>query len=508
MGNPLSLTRLNITKPDAGILRIVSGASVTIYDTNSDGTSPVTPAGEVSPGAVKSVLYADRDKITTKSNPLIADNQGLVEFYVDKIEIHVLVVALDGTTYGTPWYAVPYTPQETIATNYSTLQDAVNDTPEGGILRIGPGTYIVPSGGLLISKAIEIAGSGSRYTILKPFSDSSNQPVIKFLAEQAATDTGPTSVNNVYIHDLEIRGLADDPDNAPDRAVGSHGIYIAPYASGHGQRIRDVFIERVNINHMGDSGLYVTGDGGLSCVIGLRISSCQFNQNWGFGQFIKGATMVFTSSVLCSSNYLDGGRFESCNPTCFNDYYEDNCHSNDGGLTINGYNAQVSFFAGVVSVMGVTVEAFTKVTGSTFLRQPITKTGMSFNQCTGFVGGCRFYNAVLSGVVDERGIFIDNKDGKSALLVGPNQFDRLYIAVSTNSDGSSNGTVKTTVLPQRIFGGDGFITQSSGMAVTAVNSTERSAALDGAAKGQLVFNTTTNKLNVWNGSAWEVVTSV
>jgi len=108
MANLLGLNRLNIEIPDAGIIRIVSGATVTIYNTNADGTSPVTVDGTVSVGAVKSTLYADRAKVATKANPIIADSQGLIEFYTDTMEVHFLITTPSGITYGVPWFPVSF----------------------------------------------------------------------------------------------------------------------------------------------------------------------------------------------------------------------------------------------------------------------------------------------------------------------------------------------------------------------------------------------------------------
>src|SRR5437899_10452059 len=110
MSNLLNLNRLNIQIPDAGIVRVVAGAIVTVYDTMVDGTSPVTSNGDVSVGAVKSTLYANRIKSTTKSNPLIADTQGLVEFYADVTEVHILVSTPSGSVYGIPWFPVATVP--------------------------------------------------------------------------------------------------------------------------------------------------------------------------------------------------------------------------------------------------------------------------------------------------------------------------------------------------------------------------------------------------------------
>lgn len=48
------------------------------------------------------------------------------------------------------------------------------------------------------------------------------------------------------------------------------------------------------------------------------------------------------------------------------------------------------------------------------------------------------------------------------------------------------------------------------LTTTERNATTTDAAAKTASKikaGQLIFNSTTSKLNVWTGSAWEVVTS-
>ncbi len=378
------------------------------------------------------------------------------------------------------------------------LQAAVDATPEGGVLRIGAGTFTVPTGGLVISKSIEIAGAGMEEggTILVPYSVSANQPVIKVESDNAV------AILRLHIHDLQINGGAALPDNPSAKLAGSYGIDIQPDTA---QLVRSVFLERINVKRMSNAGLYVTGNGGASCVIGLRMSSCHFSQNWGDGRFIQGATLVHSESTLCASNYGRGSRFESCSPTIVNDYYEDNCHDH---TLLAGYDGQLSCYAGVVNITGTTFEDFTKVSGSTYLRQEDggngTACGLALEWVSGIVGACKFYNASQTAATTQFGIHIDNRDGKVALVVLPCMFDNCYIAIAS-SNGA--GAVKQTIFPQNAHSGDSLILGDgvTGLALLSIP-TASLGSPDSAAR-QLFHDATTNKIKFWNGTAMETITS-
>ena len=374
------------------------------------------------------------------------------------------------------------------------LQAAVDLTPVGGVLKLGPGTYTVPTGGLVISKAIEIAGSGMENTIISPFAVSANQPVIVFESGDALNDV----IKAVHLHDFQINGGAATPDNPSAVLAGCYGISIRPSAA---QVIRSVFLERLNVKLMSNKGLYVTGDGGASCCIGLRMSSCHFSQNWGDGRFVQGATLVYSENCLCASNYGRGSRFESCSPTIIGDYYEDNCH--DHTLTA-GYDGQLSCYSGVVNISGVTFEDFTKVTGSTYLRQESggsgTACGLALQWVTGVVSACKFYNAAQTAATTQFGIHVDNTEGKAALVIHPCMFDNCYIAIAATTGGPA---IKQTVFPQNAHSGDSLLLGVYGISIMG-QPTASLGTPDVTAVSQIVYDTTTNQWKGWDGAAWKV----
>lgn len=143
---PLALTRLNITKPEAGIVRVVSGAKVTVYDTMADGSSPVLEDGTVQDGAVKSVLYSDRGGVGIEDNPVITDSQGLAEFYKSSDAVHLHILAVDNTKFGIPWYQISNGGVEVGDTNinvksYPDFAQAVSAMNGNTILHVPAGDY-------------------------------------------------------------------------------------------------------------------------------------------------------------------------------------------------------------------------------------------------------------------------------------------------------------------------------------------------------------------------------
>lgn len=347
-------------------------------------------------------------------------------------------------------------PSVVLVSPFDDLQAAVNATPEGGRLLLAGGTFTVPSGGLIISRSIEIAGLGQgNGTTLRPYSTAVNQPVIKFRSDNAYTNL----MNGVYIHDLIISGGSPVPDHAPANLSGANGIEIAPDSA---QLIWNVTLERVSVYGMGDNGLYVTGNGGTSAVIGLRVLSCSFTQNWGNGMYLRGATLLETRGNLCASNYKRGAYFYEVDAHCFGDYYEDNCH--DATLA-SGYDGQVRFYAGNIAASGINVENFTNdgTAGdarSTRLYQAGTKAGISILNCSGFIGGCNIRNAVEHTDPNQWGMHIDNSAAGGtvyALTVLPNRFELCGNAIFFFTPNA-----KLTVHPQNVASGTNAITNRGG----------------------------------------------
>jgi len=168
---------------NAGIMRVISGASATIYNTKSDGTTPVTESGEVSVGAVKATIYADKLGLIVLSNPIISDAQGLIEFYAPIGNYHIGIVTVDGKTFGVPWYGhigdVTNIASFVNAKAFGAIGDGIVDdtnailaaiaaTPDGGRLHLANGIYKLATWTLqTINKVISLTGDGIGNVIVK-----------------------------------------------------------------------------------------------------------------------------------------------------------------------------------------------------------------------------------------------------------------------------------------------------------------------------------------------------
>lgn len=373
------------------------------------------------------------------------------------------------------------------------LQAAVDATPWGGTLRLGAGTFTVPSGGLVLSRGITICGESNTSTVLQAYSVAAGQPVIKIAEDASITP----NINGVHLRDLAIHGRAVDQDNAPAVLAGSYGIDIT---LDTGQLVRHVSLERLYIWRCSDDGIHVTGNGADTAVIGLRVRDCIINENWGDGAYVQGATLVHFESNLFAQNYGRGCCFESCSPNVVGDYYEGNCHS---ALLTNGYDGQLRCYAGVVNLSGLTFEAFNTETGSVYLQQQATQVGLALQTVSGSVRACKFYNAVAS--YHERGIFIDNLN-PATLEIGCNAFDGCEVAIFVVSDPSSvsSGFPRNlTILAQHIGSYSGDIRNAPGIANPYTASV--ADGLGARNEGQMIYDRSTNHLRLWSGDNWQSV---
>lgn len=250
MANLLELNRINIQIPDAGVVRVVAGATVTIYETMPDGTAAVTKDGTVSLGAVKSVLYDDRTASITKSNPLTADSQGLVEFYVDSPEVHILVSTPTGIIYGIPWFSTTSSDFVELE-SFGAVGDGVADDTlaimaahdalpsTGGRITLKQGKLYRHASQLLFTKRIEIDGTIS-------LEDQTVTPNCGFIKASTLHATGiilsgPCSKMVGVAYKGEVGNTGD-------------GIQI---------RTRSVVLRDVSVTKMGDVGIRI-GDASVS----------------------------------------------------------------------------------------------------------------------------------------------------------------------------------------------------------------------------------------------------
>lgn len=104
MANVYARLNLPVQRVDNGFMRPVAGASVYVYATLADGSSPVNSDGSVNVGATLVSLYNNRSGSISTTNPLVSDASGYISCFAQAQELHFRVVALDGTSFGMAYY--------------------------------------------------------------------------------------------------------------------------------------------------------------------------------------------------------------------------------------------------------------------------------------------------------------------------------------------------------------------------------------------------------------------
>lgn len=411
----------------------------------------------------------------------------------------LLSVALGASSY-------VVTPSAVLVDTSANLQDAIYNLPAyGGKIVLGPGIFTVPSGGLVIDRPVEIAGAGgvgttTNYgvTTLVPYSLAANQPVIRVVSGDAYTE----KVESVYLHDFAINGGAPSPQATKAVLDSSYGIRITPSST---QIVRNVVLERVYVTHMSNSGLFVTGDGGQSSVVGLRVRDCTFTENWGDGLYVTGATLFTTQSVLSAANFRRGAYYGSVSPVSVGDYFEDNCHDS---TLVAGYDGQMTLFSGTVHVTGAAFEAFNHY-GATdshpyYRQQRSTQAGIAAQSISGEISGCRFLNTEVTSAPNQYGIHVDNTNYNSTLRIGANRFDYINFAIVQTAGVQRNQTVE----PQSIGAGTPSLSGVYGQAILMLPGAPV-ATPDTSDTAHLYWNKTKNRLMMWDPlyAKWDTVTT-
>jgi hypothetical protein len=176
-----------------------------------------------------------------------------------------------------PAVAVIITPEVILLDPEADLQAAIDNTPDGGILQLGPGEYIAPdSSGWFIDHPMTIEGAGigradtTGYgTTLRPHLGNTAAPASD---HNAFTITS----SNVYIRDLTIANWTAPSAQADEDSLYGNGILVDCTADS----LRDIRLERVLITHMGGYGIAAyRGPNPYHSVVGLSFQNCDFNDN-------------------------------------------------------------------------------------------------------------------------------------------------------------------------------------------------------------------------------------
>jgi hypothetical protein len=152
--------------------------------------------------------------------------------------------------YGLPAHSVVITPEVILMDPEADIQTAIDATPAGGILRLGPYEYVAPdSTGWFIERPITIEGAGigcpdsaSWGTMLRPHHGDTATPDHDNNAF-TITGSGGVTLRNLMIGNRSVPAASSD-------SVYGAGVLIDATASR-------VVLENVLITHMGGFGVMV-----------------------------------------------------------------------------------------------------------------------------------------------------------------------------------------------------------------------------------------------------------
>jgi len=249
------------------------------------------------------------------------------------------------------------------------------------------------------------------------------------------------------------------------------------------------------------------GPGNFNFIANASLISGSPKMTWGFGE---ASTVDLT---LTHDGKFGIGTSEPINPLHV-----------VGVATFQTIYATSLNIDGGTSTIGFVTLTSQKVTASEFVSGNVTKVGGSIILDTGLSGtgatdariNANSYNTV--GVSTFKGIEVAPEGGPSDAGVGIGTVINPatnYLRIGHGSaqfNINNNGYVGVGTVPQVAmdFSAAGITTEARSIRLPKVTTAHRDAyagSMGAANAGTLIYNSSTNKLNFWNGSAWEAVTS-
>jgi hypothetical protein len=93
--------KIPIQRVDKGILRPIVGAQVYVYKDRADNTPSIDSDGNVLSSPVLATLYDSAfSNASTLAQPLVTDNEGYIDCFVDNDEYHFRIVIPSGSVFG------------------------------------------------------------------------------------------------------------------------------------------------------------------------------------------------------------------------------------------------------------------------------------------------------------------------------------------------------------------------------------------------------------------------
>lgn len=400
---------------------------------------------------------------------------------------------------------------------YPTLQEAIDATPSGGRIFVPAGTYLAPSGGFVINKALELFGDSAANTLLQPATANANspsQPVLKI-------DASAQSIGQIYLHDFSVRN-----GSSTARLGGSHGITCVTPAAHQVSQLR---IERVLAVAVGDDGFHLEGhDTGSGAIARVYIEACEAIECWGSGFNVANTKVAEFHNCYANANRLLGAFCANSQVAWFSSAFENNCldpneeYIKAGSSGAKDYTEALAAQLKMVSCAPARIESCDfenfgdgGTTGTPATR--LVKRAVYYQDCSGgLVANTNFFNPTkgTSGgpATTGIGIYVHNDPDISGVPQGG------WVTVLTNSFKNvasavvlADGVRSTTVHPQKLTTDSGVPAGTSalsgvmGLAVLARPNSEMQPAPPLAAVGQLFFDTSSSTLKCFNGAGWKII---
>lgn len=395
------------------------------------------------------------------------------------------------------------------------LTNALANARNGDRIHVNaPGPYTAPPGGWRIKRSIELFGDGPGHDFTNSGSvlaaGNTSDPV---LVLDVSTTPDNDGLQNLYIHDLQIRGLYVSAPN-------SNGIVFDNTADST-RLLANLRLARVTINDMGNDGFHLAAANiGKGAIVGLTMIDCVSNHNLGNGLHLLNATGPHIVRGYFGGNLKAGARISSCDePQIATTAFEGN--QNDPSAH-PAYSPQLFFeTAHAFLVQGCHFEDFNRAVAKT----AITVVGGH----GGYIGSSTFGNAAGAG---SRGIYVyagspPSPSSSSSVVVGPNAWSNVDVLVELHDHAlitscvvepqavtSTHGVAAKLIVPETADRGHLVVTPTSNTSnltagvlfprLSAATRDAMTAPSSGGTRraGLLVYNDNTRRFGHWDGKRW------
>jgi len=424
---------------------------------------------------------------------------------------------------------------------------------DGDVIYLAPNTladhYTAPAGGWLIEKTLEIYSDGPGFPWAGGFDTDAKVQITPNSVSDPVFVILPNTTNglflpDVYIHDLGIRNTTKPSQFYP----GADAIQcIIPNPGSNDLTVEGLKLQRLTIQNMGGDGIhlegYNAGPGAIDhCMIqDCRVTSCQghglylfwgaatyvlgcqFNYNFGYDRYYDfdtaGVTIISSDVRVYSCEFVN-----NLDPSYPQGTYVPSKQSSHTVVPIPNYNTQLRLKScSSIGVIGGHFEDFSILNGTT----PVFTTALGVEDGGGgIISGCAFGlgNGQHTGT---RGVFLISYT--RGVMVAGNKFDWvdkivevatsdncLGNVVQANMVGSGNTTDARSLVVLPDVDDNGNIAAlpttptsnvDAGMLLPRVTTSTRDgmvSAYSGTTipRGLVLYNSSTSRLNVWDGTNW------